>query len=534
LDTPGIQPYIFGSNRLRENIGASELVRCALGRWPLEILKELGKSNVAHPNSKDPAQRLDNALCIEDDNLDAEVVYVGGGNIVTLFRQDALAHDFVTQLNRKILQEAPGLGLAAAHVPIDWEKDGLSEKVDEAMEQLATHKQTQAYTTPLLGLGVTVACQSTGLVATRHNTTGDPYPISDAVAAKLEMVEPARHRLLNIFADDIKRAKYDLPLDFDEFGRSEGEMSYIAVVHADGNRMGQFFRNVGDEARGTREYIQKMRHASVRVEQAGMEALSQTVRALLDAICHNDKGECVVGGKVVMEGSKLPFRPLVFGGDDVTFVCDGRLGLTLAARYLEAFEEECEKRELNLYACAGVAVVKAHYPFARAYQLSEALAKKAKEYVREEIDRDSAASALDWHFAASGLMGSIKEIRDREYTVTLDDDDNGLLHLRPLPLADTNWRAWPRFVQAVETFKCKEPWRDSHNKLMALREILRQGPDATRTFLRLFNLPLPVLDPGNSALQETGWYGHEMCGYFDAIEALDFYVPLRGVKNGDL
>jgi hypothetical protein len=25
----------------------------------------------------------------------------------------------------------------------------------------------------------------------------------------------------------------------------------------------------------------------------------------------------------------LPFRPLVYGGDDVTFVCDGRLGLVL-------------------------------------------------------------------------------------------------------------------------------------------------------------------------------------------------------------
>ena len=35
IDTPGIQPYIFGSNRLLESIGASELVRCATtsGRW---------------------------------------------------------------------------------------------------------------------------------------------------------------------------------------------------------------------------------------------------------------------------------------------------------------------------------------------------------------------------------------------------------------------------------------------------------------------------------------------------------------------
>ena len=33
LDTTGIQPYIFGSNRLRENIGASYLVSEATDDW---------------------------------------------------------------------------------------------------------------------------------------------------------------------------------------------------------------------------------------------------------------------------------------------------------------------------------------------------------------------------------------------------------------------------------------------------------------------------------------------------------------------
>ena len=34
----------------------------------------------------------------------------------------------------------------------------------------------------------------------------------------------------------------------------------------------------------------------------------------------------------------FPLRPIVFGGDDLTFVCHGRIGLALAARYLQYFE----------------------------------------------------------------------------------------------------------------------------------------------------------------------------------------------------
>jgi hypothetical protein len=38
--------------------------------------------------------------------------------------------------------------------------------------------------------------------------------------------------------------------------------------------------------------------------------------------------------KLTLENDKylLPFRPIVFGGDDVTFICDGRLGLSLATQ----------------------------------------------------------------------------------------------------------------------------------------------------------------------------------------------------------
>ena len=519
LDTPGIQRYIFGSNRLRENIGASELVRRASSLWPLEILHQAGGSNIRNTLNCD----LDKNQHIEDGHLTTEVVYVGGGNTVVLFSDREQAVRFTTRLSRKLLEEAPGLELVAAHVPVDWEKDPLSKKVDEAMQRLAQNRRTHRPSVPLLGLGVTAACQSTGLVATTTNAEHrrpegeETYPISSEVAAKLETVEAAKSRL-HALLPEIREARYDIPSDFDDFGRSEGEMSYIAVVHADGNGMGQFFREIAARYTSSREYIQGVRSASRCVEEAAQAALRQVGIALLGAVEFGEGEKPRIRGVVPVQDGKLPFRPIVFGGDDLTFVCDGRLGLTLATCYLEAFEEEMRKVGINMHACAGVAVVKVHYPFARAYQLSEVLARNAKRYVRDNPPDDF--SALDWHFAAAGLMGKLDEIRTREYKVT-----EGTLTSRPLRLQEhrPEWRTWPRFARVIDEFI--QGWGDRWNKVMSLRESLREGPDAVQRFLTAYGEKLPTIDKDVSSLQETGWSGR-ICGYFDAIEALDFYVPL--------
>jgi hypothetical protein len=534
LDTPGIQPYIFGSNRLRESIGASEVVRLATGQWPLEILAEMGKSNVLQPDAIDPARCLDDTCHIEDEEseLFAEIVYVGGGNTVILFRDLLKAKEFVTVLSKKLLESAPGLNLAVAHVSVSWGSDSLQDKVDEAMLLLARHKAASPAPQPLLGLGVTMPCRSTGMVATTTNADyGKPsgeatYPISAAVAAKLTYMEPAQTRLRDIFPGEIKRAKYDFPRDFDDFGRSEGDMSYIAVVHADGNQMGKFFRQRGEQADGPRAYIRAMRTASIQVAEAATTALHQTVSALLGCINVDKKGYFIPTGydrkPIRLKGNKLPFRPLVFGGDDVTFVCDGRLGLTLAAHYLAAFDKASDNLKLGIHACAGIAVVKTHYPFIRAYELSESLAKSAKTYVRDQDD----IAALDWHFAAGGLLGSLQTIRGREYTV------NGKpLNIRPLTLQSHDWRAWPRFQTVVQSFLVQA--KEQRNKVIALREALRKGLDGTQEFLKTYNTPLPELDVDVQELQDTGWYG-DRCGYFDAIEAMDFYVALEGERYGNV
>lgn len=102
-----IQPYIFASNRMRENVGASYLVVQATEDWALNIVNEVAPRNNISPKDM---KNLEYNKRIEDPEagLDAEVLYAGGGNFVVLFRNEDCAKDFVRKLSRKILTDAPG------------------------------------------------------------------------------------------------------------------------------------------------------------------------------------------------------------------------------------------------------------------------------------------------------------------------------------------------------------------------------------------------------------------------------------------
>ena len=82
IDTAGIQGYVFGSNRLRENVGASYLVELATKAWVFKALDKLGAHNLpkAENDKHDLKRRPDPALQMEDGKLCAELLYAGGGN----------------------------------------------------------------------------------------------------------------------------------------------------------------------------------------------------------------------------------------------------------------------------------------------------------------------------------------------------------------------------------------------------------------------------------------------------------------------
>jgi hypothetical protein len=560
VDTAQIQPYIFGSNRLKENIGASHLVWLATKQWAFEALPK------PHNMIKPPAEFKDWDFAdvkIEDSNqtVAAEVVYAGGGNVVVLFREKEDADLFERRLSCRVLKDAPGLQLVIVQKAFDWLGKNLKTSITELFRELAKQKNQRALSAPLLGLGVTRRCQSTGLPAVglvpEADTDEAPMrAVSAEISAKLENVAPANQRLKKMFNDTLGET-FEFPYQLDHMGRTEEDYSYIAVVHADGDGMGHRLGTIGANL-SNRNYINTVRQFSQSLQKAAQAAFSKTVNSLphdMEKRVTDNKGEFVwkingngmlipsnVGGEELtriklrnVNNSQnwwyLPFRPLVFGGDDITFVCDGRFGLALAQIYMMQFERLTENLpEGKATASAGIAVVKVHYPFSRAYSLAVDLSKKAKAYHRKIKDEArQIQSCLDWHFALSGLAGDIDEIRKREYELLKEDER--YLTLRPITLNANpihSHRSWVVVNNGIRSFRSKE-WFERKNKLHALQEALRKGKQEVKWFVQKFNdgRDLPDIDPSLADMKTSGWHG-PYCGYFDALELVDWFIPLDG------
>ncbi|MFZ2422210.1 MAG: hypothetical protein WA029_13815 [Anaerolineae bacterium] len=530
IEATGIQNYIFGSNELKQIIGASELVQQATQDWVFAALPM--PCNVRQAPEEPDGWKIETPIM--SGNWASQVIYAGGGNAVILFADQAQAKAVAEAVSFKVLQEAPGLRIIVTIRSFDPTQRALKMELNELRKAAAERKRTPPRSAPLLGLGVTAACVYTGAPAVDRR---ERRWISAEARAKQDTAGDGEKRLRR-HLQDIRLAGFGFISDFDQLGEHE-EASYMALIHTDGNGMGKRIEDHGkelDTPDDNEKYAQAQYYFSEKVKEVARRALNSTVGMLLDPenLKSDKDGRLIIGDKapVVYDRNDdldlLPFRPIVFGGDDVTFVCEGRIGLSVAAKYVGEFAAQALADGKPAAARAGVAVVKSHYPFARAYDLAEELCVSAKRRVKE-LTPDSTATVLDWHFAVSGLVLPLDEIREREYKVT-----DGDLLLRPTALTadEEDWRSWEAFTKATIAFQTDEKWRGRRNKVKALRDALRGGPHAVEMFLAGESLPALLAHPDRqkqvgAGLERTGWLGRRS-GYFDAVEALDFYTPLKG------
>lgn len=558
VETAHIQPYIFASNRLKENIGASYLVAIATEGWAYDCLHELSiRTNL----TDDPANPFSDHLTIESGAIDAEVLYSGGGNLVLLVAESddvlsdasheqlpvsSLTRQFIRSLSRRVIAEAPGLALVFNVKPFTWDKS-LSEAVGDLLGTMKHKAGIQPTLYGESGLSVQLVDVSNGMPAVMLDKDPDNrwQPYGAETNAKREAALQANtflERSLELDAD------YCFPLNLDDLGRSKDDTSYMAVVHADGNGLGRLVQGLKDEytAGRNREYIRHMRRFSQAVKDIASAAQKAMIEQLLETakLSKDRRTLSAVGRKtesIRLKTSQdgritLPFRPLVSGGDDVTFVCDGRIALDLAVTFVTAFAHYSQKLLGNaLTACAGVAIVKSHYPFARAYDLAEQLAKSAKQ-ARLLRDPVNAPGAIDWFITTGGLYDDLDQMRVREYKV-----GEGCLSLRPVfvqqPETDDPdfYHTWKVVQRMVTEFQTR--WDKHQNKAMGLREVLRKGSLETAVFkLRYLTTSserwspgLPPYLPEVGEFAENGWH-NGVCGYFDALELVDKYIPLKNLE----
>lgn len=477
----GIQRYIFGSNRLKDNLGASELLR-----WVLDEGLECAISGL-------PGH---------------ERLYSAGGNAAYLFEDEEIAIETIKKWSRMLLEEAPGLQYVATYEKIHQE--GLAYTYDKALKKLETLKDAGPFGAPFMALPVVKECNNTGLAACHIEQYPEKLFLSNEAKCKRCRSQDAISRMGKDFHEALEGGWRFV----DDF--RDAEESHIAVVHADGDGIGEKLKRVTESGCDDETFKTYIRDFSSSLSSKADAAYKATIKKLRDTMEGNEEYK--------KWDKRLPIRPIVYGGDDITFITLGNLGIALAVEYLKAFSSEggvkvCGAEE-PVSACAGVAIVPAKFPFARAYSLSEDLCKSAKQRRRK---KEEGGSWIDFQLILDEASGDLETLRSYLYA----HREEKRLYWRPYKVDGDGYYSWGKFEAAWQTFTM---W--PRNRVKTMIEALAEGEAATQSLLKQYEsrgFYLPDLDIGISSLE--GWYG-ESTPYFDPLEIIDFYKPLSKLKGG--
>jgi hypothetical protein len=498
VDLLGIQSYVFATNRLRDAVGGSALVE-RLADW------------VA-------------AVCPP-----ADVILAAGGNALLRFPGEPQARDAITRLSRQAHDEAPGLELVASHR--SYESGRLVEALRLGREDLRRAREERLPGVPLLGLGVTQPCRETRLPAVAFDADG--RPVAAGIIAR-RRPELSRRWDALLPTDGAPAPRWQFPLEMDHLGRTRDDRSLLGVVHVDGNgvgrKIGRWLAEQGQQGAADDAVLAGCRELSSglnRLAQTALEDVLRGVVAAVDATPATGRPEIssrLPGRRFHLHAADgvvyLPVRPIILGGDDLTFVCDGRLALDLAAAALAAFERTAVPLLGRVHACAGVAIARTHAPILPVYELASELCDSAKQHVRE---RQQDASALDWHIGLTSPHATLDQIRRRQY-----GGAGRRLTCRPYRLGTAQepgtWR-WLSDVLLSDTDGLHGPaWAERRSKVRDLAELAREGPEAVAAALAAWAVTSPGvrLPPG---LPADG-YLPEGTPLLDAVELLDIHFPL--------
>jgi CRISPR-associated protein. len=519
VDVLGIQRFVFASRRLRDVVGASWLVKQATERGHDTALAKAG------------AER--------------QAIVAAGGNVLLEFPGDGEKKEFARKYTRWILENVPGLDVAVAHERYDGNFVSAVQNLMGAMDRAkAGHRPS----VPLLGLGVTASCRQTGMPATAVDRFEGPISnliqpsrapsTLDAANRRWEELLPSR--LPEVLAADSDQ-KLAFPMEIEDLGGTRGDTSLIGVVHIDGNGIGALINDWLKNADGSDAEIKKsFAGLSASLETLGDAAMRAIVNRVVDGIrrVRDARGEIRYqfgaspptgvgkGGdlRFWLRSDKqhiyLPLRPVLLGGDDLTFLCDGRIALDLAVAGLRAFRKQATtKGDLSRTgACAGVAIVQAHWPFRRAVELANELCASAKK----KVQGTDGALAIDWHIAATKPGETVEGLRSRQY-------EGQKLTRRPYIVgadetAPLNADRWEWLEQTLLDTLRSRPW--SRNKVKALSALARQGETTLERTLKEWTtldteirLPEPILKSGFEGARTP---------LLDAAELLDIHLRCTG------
>lgn len=407
-DVSGIQDYIFATNHLKENIGASLIVTAALNECLPKALQDMRIDSLEKNNEDGEViinwkeQESFSLQMTKDSNVIAEIIYVGGGNALVLYKDEEKYNDASRKLAKRFFEKTRYLTVITAAVKTDFsdfhaDKELLNRKLEQVK-------------------GKTIRQEPLSLFPIAEQEPIYGYPVNEIRNGEylsfVQVEKQEKYNKIKNFASFPLQKNIIWAKEMEELITKKGQDSYVAVVHIDGNGMGDMIGNyMRTIEKNYNSAIPKMRELSIR--------LSKIFNGIYEQIIDYFQNEPKYLKDLEVDNVQkkvLPIRHVIMDGDDVTFICNAKLAIPIVAIFLKLLMKE--QQEQNLSACAGIAFVHSHYPFRIAYQIAESCCANAKkQWYREQENGGSGKKGyFDFQLIRGAGQTELDLIREENFT----------------------------------------------------------------------------------------------------------------------
>ena len=456
-----------------------------------------------------------------DDAIDKRILYIGAGNAKFLVDSKTVAHEICKEIKNIYKEIAPSAKVVAEYYEIK-ENEKIWDGIDELAQKTA-EKKSEGFPVLNIDLPFAVKCDLSGtepavvslenlkndlekieihrngegsddnkqvedtINAIRNVIKKDNMKISEESAVKIKysnkMIKDDENEIG--FYSIIKKALVDkekiekmgikgkinelsskeiskwadihLNTDIDDYAVGD---NFIGFVYSDGDRLGDFLKNVKKVYTTEEEYLKFMRKFSFILDRNTKYVLKEVIKKMYENGKFLNKKPILKDGKpkyeIINEEKKIVEKSvigefLIVGGDDVCAVFPADLALEISAKFQKQFEEKMkkftenenknkndeEKNPENITSSCGVVIAKSKTPMFQLFDQGLKLQKlaKGKRYNENQNRKKDAERTGYIDFQVIGSEGNVdlKEYRKKWYDKFDKEKNESKLHISKRP-----------------------------------------------------------------------------------------------------